>query len=71
MPTNYKIALAALAGFSIAAWLFHTPTSKAQYSGYIHVQQAPFGQGLPVRGEVVGFSCVQVQGQEECYVATR
>jgi len=69
MPTNYKIALAALAGFLFAAWLFHTPTAKAQYGRYLYVEQAPFGQ--PIMGrEVVGFSCVQEQGDVECYTAS-
>jgi hypothetical protein len=71
MPTNYKIALAALAGFLLGAWLFRTPIATAQYTKYVHVQQARLGQDTRTTDpDVVGISCVRVQGQAECYIAT-
>jgi hypothetical protein len=73
MPANYKLALAALAGFLLGAWLFHTRTVKAQYSK-VSVKRVTQGSNMlfpSIDGtEVVGFSCTNVDGQAECYVVT-
>ena len=71
MPVSYKLALAALAGFLLGAWFFRTPIATAQYTKYVHVQRTPVGKDTETTNPgVVGFSCVEVQGQAECYIAT-
>lgn len=70
MSTTYKIALAALAGFLLGAWLFHSRSVKAQIGTRIFVQRAQLATSTHLNGEVIGFSCTQAQGEPACYVAT-
>jgi hypothetical protein len=55
MHTNYKLALAALAGFLLGAWLSYPRTVRAQYDK-IQVQQVRVGSNInPMGGsDVVG-----------------
>jgi len=72
----WKLFLAALIGFALGAWMFHTPTVKAQYGGpTVTVQQVPvlgLRSTLQAGGsQIVGFSCVQTDRDTECYVASK
>ena len=87
MSANYKIALAALAGFLLGAWLFHTRTHSAteqlqlqlgdagkSTEHQVKVQRVINGSNMLAgfgAWEIAGFSCVQVQGTAECYVLTK
>jgi hypothetical protein len=73
--TNYKIAVAALVGFTVGAWLFHTRPVQAQRGRPVHVEHARPGVATsmdPSGSEIVGFSCVQGSLRDaDCYIASR
>jgi len=71
-----KTGLALALGFTLGAWLFHTPTSKAA-GGSVYVTAVPIVDKtvrapVPDSDNVVGFSCVKsTAGSDLCYVLTR
>lgn len=75
LKSSWVACLAALVGFGVGAWLFHTRPARAQASPPIY----PFVLRVkldPVYTEpgVVGFACIpdpDHHGSGICYVATR
>ena len=59
-----------VAGFLLCYLLFTTRTARA--AGSVSVLRVKAGETTQMNnGQVVGFSCVQHEGNADCYIATQ
>jgi hypothetical protein len=70
MKTAIKNSLLFVSGFLACYLLFTTHVAKAA-AGSVSVLRLKPGETTSMNnGQVVGFSCVQHEGNADCYVAT-
>jgi hypothetical protein len=69
MKTAIKNALLFIFGFLVCYMLFTTHVARA--AGSVSVMRLKSGETASINnGHVVGFSCVQHEGNADCYLAT-
>lgn len=73
LKSSWRTCLAVVAGFVMGAVIFHTPASVEAQSGYVSVERV-FQNGthgsVVAGSRIVGFSCIPMNGDSACYVAT-
>jgi hypothetical protein len=73
MRKLYVLCLVTLLAVLVDVVLFHSRTANAQGTGnYTIVRDLyPNGRNFSLTGTVVGFSCVESQGQIGCFALTK